>query len=80
MKLNWQLISVGCNLIGTIILVFFPYAAKTYGDDGEEVVHLIAEGNGRKLTQRMLFLSKSAPRLGFVLLMFGSGIQFLSLL
>jgi hypothetical protein len=78
--MNWELISVGCNLVGTIILVFFPYAAREYDDDGGEVENLVTEGNGKKISKTRLRLYKFAPRIGFLLLMVGSGIQFSILL
>ena len=75
--MNWELISVGCNLVGTIILVFFPYAAREYDDDGGEVENLVTEGNGKKISKTRLRLYKFAPRIGFLLLMVGSRMPYL---
>jgi len=69
--MNLEFVSAVCNVVGTTVLVFYPFNTLTH-IDGHEVISWISE---RKLNGLKLKLQKHAPRFGFVLMMLGSGIQ-----
>ena len=69
--MNLEFISAVFNVLGAVVLVFYPVNTVTF-IDGREVINWI---NERKLDRIKLKLQKHMSRFGFLMMLLGSGIQ-----
>ena len=69
--MNLNFFSAACNVVGTLVLVFYPFNTVAY-IEGYEVKSWTSD---KKISGLKLQFQKYAPRFGFTLMMIGSGIQ-----